>query len=248
MSNTRKLFESIQNNLNEEYNPLNIKLFMNTWGNYNVNGADVDSIGGGWMDIEQVKDFLEKHSNEEPFINDVDGDAPFEINEYSNVEQVIEWLEAYENLSENEQEAFSAIMEDQNDDFESTMDILESGDYIFFAGVNNEEDLGRAWVDMVGGFEGVSNPENYIDEDAYRESWRDAAESDARESNPDLDEDSDEFNQIVEQWLDSIVPEELQNDIDAGKDLTEYFDYEALGNDLYNDGFFFAKTGAIQTY
>ena len=223
MSNTRKLFESFKNNLNEEYNPLNIKLFMNTWGNYNVNGADVDSIGGGWMDIEQVKDFLEKHSNEEPFINDVDGDAPFEINEYSNVEQVIEWLEAYENLSENEQEAFAAIMEDQNDDFESTMDILESGDYIFFAGVNNEEDLGRAWVDMVGGLDGVSNPENYIDED------------------------SDEFNQIVEQWLDSIVPEELQNDIDAGKDLTEYFDYEALGNDLYNDGFFFAKTGAIQT-
>lgn len=233
--------------LSEDYNPLNIKLFMNTWGNYNVNGADVDSIGGGWMDIEQAKDFLEKHSDEEPFINDVDGDVPFEINEYSNVEQVIEWLEAYENLSDNEQDTFAAIMEDQNDDFESAMSILESGDYVFFAGVDNEEDLGRAWVDMVGGIEGVSNPENYVDEDAYRESWREAAESSVREDNPDIDEDSDEFENLVEEWLNSVVDEQLQLDIDEGRDLSEYFDYEALGNDLYNDGFFFANTGAIQT-
>ena len=233
--------------LSEDYNPLNIKLFMNTWGNYNENGADVDSIGGGWMDIEQVRDFLEKHSDEEPFINDVDGDAPFEINEYSNVEQVIEWLEAYENLSSDEQEAFAAIMEDQNDDFESTMNILESGDYIFFAGVDNEEDLGRAWVDMVGGIEGVSNPENYIDEDAYRESWRETAESSVREDNPDIDEDSDEFESLVQNWLDNVVDEQLQLDIDEGRDLSEYFDYEAFGRDLYNDGFYFANTGAIQT-
>lgn len=233
--------------LSEDYNPLNLKLFMNTWGNYNENGADADSIGGGWMDIEQVKDFLEKHSDEEPFINDVDGWTPFEINEYSNVEQVIEWLEAYENLSENEQEAFAAIMEDQNDDFESTMNILESGDYIFFSGVDNEEDLGRAWVDMVGGIEGVSNPENYVDEDAYRESWREAAESSVREDNPDIDEDSDEFENLVEEWLDNVVDEQLQLDIDEGRDLSDYFDYEAFGRDLYNNGFYFADAGAIQT-
>ena len=233
--------------LSEDYNPLNVKLFMNTWGNYNVNGADTDSIGGGWMDIDQAREFLEAHSEEEPFINDTNGDIPFEVNEYSNVEQVLDWLEQYENLSENDREAFTAIMEDQNDDFESAMNILESGDYVFFSGVETEEELGEAWVDMVGGIEGVSNPENYVDEEAYRESWRDAAEESVRDDNPDIDEDSDEFESLVEEWLDAVVPEQLQLDIDEGRDLSEYFDYKALGRDLDSDGFFFATTGAIQT-
>ena len=60
------------------------KLYMNTWKNYNINGADTDSITGGWMNIEQAKEFLEVHNEEEPFINDTDN-VPLEVDEYSKV-------------------------------------------------------------------------------------------------------------------------------------------------------------------
>lgn len=245
LENVRK--DSIEKGLlTEEYNPLNIELFMNTWGNYNENGADVEQINGGWMKLEQAKEFLEAHKDEEPFINDTEGDIPFTIDEYSNPWVVIEQLEKIEELSEDERAAFTAIMEDQNDDFDTCMDILESGDYIFFPGVETEEELGEAWVDMIGGFEGVANKENYIDEKAYRESWREAAEESVRDDNPDIDEGSDEFYDLVEEWLDSVVEEQLEIDIADGNDLSDYFDYGALGRDLDFSGFYFASTGAIQ--
>lgn len=232
--------------LTEDYTPSDIQLFMNTWSNYNNYGADVESINGGWMDLEQAKEFLEVHKEEEPFINDVDGDTPFKIDEYSNPWDVIEKLERFEELSPEDRDAFTAIMEDQNDDFDVCMDILESGDYIFFPGVETDEELGEAWVDMVGGLEGVSNPEYYIDEDAYKESWRETAEEDVRDENPDIDENSSEFEDLVEEWLNAVALEELQNELASGNDLSDYFDYEALGRDLDFDGFYFATTGAIQ--
>ena len=253
-TNTDEVLEHIIDNenkfikestLNEDYTPSDIQLFMNTWSNYNNYGADVESINGGWMDLEQAKEFLEVHKEEEPFINDVDGDTPFKIDEYSNPWDVIEKLERFEELSPEDRDAFTAIMEDQNDNFDVCMDILESGDYIFFPGVETDEELGEAWVDMVG-FEGVSNKENYIDEKAYRESWREAAEESVRDNNPDIDENREEFEDLVEEWLDSVVEEQLNIDIMDGNDLSDYFDYGELGRDLDFDGFYFASTGAIQ--
>ena len=224
-----------------------IQLYMNTWGNYNENGADVEQINGGWMNIEQAKQFLEAHKDEEPFINDTDNvPGDFGIDEYTNPWQAIEMLETFENA--DNKAALTAIIEDQgSSNIQSALEVYESGDYIFFEGVDDDYDLGKAYVDMVGGIEGVNNAENHIDEKAYRESWREAAESSVREENPDLDEDSEEFESKVEEWLDNVVPEQLEIDIRDGVDLSDYFDYESLGRDLDYEGYFFASTGAIET-
>lgn len=256
ISKTNNLFESFNNykNITKPQKLLkedaandadNIKLYMNTWANYNVNGADIQD--GGWMSIEQAKQFLEKHKDEEPFINDTDNvPGDFGIDEYTNPWQAIENLEYLENC--DDKDAFIAILEDQgSSNLQYAKEVYESGDYTFFPGVSNDEELGEAYVDLVGGLEGVNNIENYIDEDKYRESWREAAEQSVREEYPDLDEDSEEFEAKVEEDLDNEAQEQLEIDLRDGADLSDYFDYEALGRDLDFEGYFFASTGAIQT-
>jgi len=222
-----------------------IQLYMNTWGNYNEYGADVENINGSWMDIDQAKEFLEAHKDEEPFINDTENvPGDLDIDEYTNPWEAIEELEYIENS--DDKDALIAIIESIGN-FDEAKEVYESGDYTFFPGAEDDEDLGRAYVDMVGGLEGVANVGNYIDEEAYKESWREAAEQDVRENNPDLDEDSDEFEDEVENWLNGVAMEELENEKAAGNDLSDYFDYEAFGRDLDFEGYFFASTGAIQT-
>lgn len=240
-----KNIEKPSKKLNEDENMADdIELYMNTWGNYNINGADTESISGGWMSIDDAKEFLEKHKDEEPFINDTEN-CPIEVDEYDNPWQIIEQLEYIQNC--DNPDALIAIIESTSNNFEENKEIYESGEYTFFAGVDNDEDLGRAYVDLVGGLENVNNKENYIDEDEYRESWREAAESSVREENPDLDDSGEEFENKVEEWLDGVVAEQLEIDIADGADLSNYFDYEALGRDLDYEGYFFASTGAIQT-
>lgn len=223
----------------EETKP--IELYMNTWANYNENGANIED--GGWMSIEQAKEFLERHKDEEPFINDTNN-CPIEVDEYTNPWQAIEELEYIENC--DNPDALIAIIESTSNNFEENKRIYESGDYIFFTGVDNDTDLGKAYVNLIGGLKGVSNIENYINEDAYRENWREAAESSVREENPDLDENSEEFEEKVEEWLNSVVDEQLAMAKENGEDLSNYFDYEAFGRDLGFEGFYFASTGAIQ--
>ena len=238
--------EDISAKLKEDsLNPGEIQLYMNTWGNYNEHGADVENINGGWMDIDQAKEFLEAHKDEEPFINDTENvPGDLDIDEYSNPWEAIEELEYIENS--DDKDALIAIIESIGK-FDEAKEVYESGDYTFFSGVEDDEELGRAYVDMVGGLEGVANVGNYIDEEAYKESWRDAAEQSVREENPDLDEDSDEFEDEVENWLNGVALEQLEMDKADGADLSDYFDYEALGRDLDFEGYFFASTGAVQT-
>ena len=93
------------------------------------------------------------------------------------------------------------------------------------------------------GMQGISDKSKYIDEEKYRDSWREFAEESIREENPDLDED--EFEAEVEKWLDAVVPEQLEIAKLDGENLDEYFDYEALGRDLNFEDYYFVDDGCI---
>ena len=238
-SNTNNLFESFNNyqNINkplkEDVNADDIELYMNTWGNYNEYGADADKINGGWMSVEKAKEFLDAHKEEEPFINDTENvPEALDIDEYSNPWTAIEQIEFVQGVDDTD--AFLAILEDQGD-FESAKDIYESGDFTFFPGVDNDFDLGKAWFDMVGGVNGIQNPQNYVN----REYVKDAIVADL---GSDEDYSDDEIDDMVEEEI------ELAADSKNEAFFDNYFDYEALGRDLDYDGFFFAETGALQTY
>ena len=216
-----------------EKNPYeNIKVYMNTWGNYNEYGADAESIKGGWMTPDEALEWLDKQEiqEEEPFINDVDGKLPFEVDEYSNPKQVLEQIKDLQSLSEDEAKALSAIMESQNDNYEMCKEILDSGDYIFFPDVSDDDELGHAYVDMVGVM-GVSNPEKYINQNEIEEEIRNSLE--------------DSETEYSDEMISELAEEEIENNKNNEEYLDNHFDYEALGRDLDMDGYYFADTGAI---
>lgn len=225
--------EKITESNEEEENPYkNIKVYMNTWGNYNEYGADVESIKGGWMTPDEALEWLDKQEiqEEEPFINDVDGKLPFEVDEYSNPKQVLEQIKDLQSLSEDEAKALSAIMESQNDNYEMCKEILDSGDYIFFPDVSDDDELGHAYVDMVGVM-GVSNPEKYINQNEIEEEIRNSLE--------------DSETEYSDEMISELAEEEIENNKNNEEYLDNHFDYEALGRDLDMDGYYFADTGAI---
>ena len=218
----------------EEENPYeNIKVYMNTWGNYNEYGADAESIKGGWMTPDEALEWLDKQEiqEEEPFINDVDGKLPFEVDEYSNPKQALEQIKDLQSLSEDEAKALSAIMESQNDNYEMCKEILDSGDYIFFPNVSDDDELGHAYVDMVGGVIGVANPEKYINQNEIEEEIRNSLE--------DLE------TEYSDEMISELAEEEIENNKNNEEYLDNHFDYEALGRALDMDGYYFADTGAI---
>lgn len=209
--------------------PKSIELYMNTWANYNENGANIKD--GGWMNIEQAKEFLERHKEEEPFINDTNN-CPIEVDEYDNPWEVIEQLEYIENC--DNPEALIAIIESTSNNFEENKRIYESGDYTFFAGVDDDYDLGKAYYDMVGGVSGISEPENYVNREYVKQNLINNMASDEDYSDKELDAMVDEDIEVAK--------------VDNDESFFEnYFDFETLGRELNYGGFYYADTGAIQT-
>ena len=222
----KSLYEDVDNNYSDD-----VKVYMNTWKNYNEYGADLEAYGikDGWMTPEEGLEFCEKYANDEPFINDVDN-CPIEVSEYDNAPEKLQELITYNEYSDKTalKNAMETGMYSTVQDY---IDVLDSGDYIWFEGVSNDEELGQAWLDMVG-FEGISNPENYID----RQAVIDMIESSYSE------EDLEEYGG-AEAEADAMIDSYTES---GNKDFFEqYFDTEALGEELSND-FTYTSDGAIQ--
>ena len=240
------IFNEIQNNLKESFVKPNkvltedvnttsddVMVYMNTWKNYNEYGADLEMYGikDGWMTPEQGLEFCKKYAEDEPFINDVDN-CPIEVSEYDNAPAKLKELIRY-NEFEDKTLLKNAMETGQYSTVDEYIDVLESGDYIWFPGVSDDEGLGEAYVDMVG-FEGVTSPENYID----RQKVIDMIESTYSE------EELEEYGGAEEEadvMIDSYT--------EAGnKDFfEEYFSYEALGRELSFD-YTYTSDGAIDLF
>lgn len=120
-----------------------ISVFLNTWANYNENGAE----GGFWVnlpcDLEEVLEKLAKSTGEEVdemevFINDFETDINgLEIKEHTDLESLNETAEELESLDEYDLEKLEAILEA---DGGSLADALENmDDYIFYANQSLED-------------------------------------------------------------------------------------------------------------
>lgn len=242
--------EKLQQALVEAINDSEIKLYMNTWKNYNEqNNGDPSNKKEGWMSVDEAVEFNEKYQDDEPFINDTEN-APWEIDENSDTNQTLEYLQKYEELDEDDQACLKAIIESEGEsNIEQCFETFEGSDYIFLPGVDNEEALARAYIDTILGEIDFNSPSasSCIDEDAYKESWREIAEESIREEYPELDENSDEFESKVDDLTEHLSDENLEAAKESNdQDLADYFDYEQYGRDLTFEGFYLASTGAIQ--
>ena len=145
-----------------------IRLFMNTWANYNENGADDGITPTGWMSLDEAEEYAEKYAEYEPFINDMEN-VPKElgINEYSNIPETVDMLRKYEDFDDWQREIFAAFIDDGYE-VDEAFDIVDDGDYVYIQ-ADNDADLAENYIDDMGGIEelGRDTLEQYFDYDAF---------------------------------------------------------------------------------
>lgn len=150
----------------------------------------------------------------------------------SNTKMLLESIQ--NNLNEEdleEQKMIKRIEEATGYDLEECKRIYEDGEYVFFPGVEDDFNLGKAYVDMVG-FEGVTNLSNFIDRNAIKTNII---------NNMNSEED------YSDEELDAMVEEDIALAIDSKAEdyLKEYFDYDHLGHTLGYEGYTFIEDGCI---
>ena len=125
-----------------------LNIFVNTWGNYNENGAD----GGEWitlpMDAEELKEALNKIAaamgdhDPEWAIHDYEWTTeiePREISELESITALNEELQELDGLDEWDQKEIAAAMEAFSYSFQEAYDRQQRGCFIFFADQDLEE-------------------------------------------------------------------------------------------------------------
>ena len=214
----------------------NLRVYMNTWGNYNEYGADLSKYGikDGWMTIDEALAFCDKYADDEPFINDIDNDTgiKIEVSEYSNPWQVLKGLKALGQVAEEtgndetfiadlweayqEREVIDSIDEETINDFK---DFVENGDYHYWPDVSSDSDLGYAIMQEFGA-EGISDPTMYVDWDEVKEALQRDVDAEYEEDDPDWYE------------VDDYEVEEFIKNSPFEGGLDNFFDYERLGRDV----------------
>lgn len=129
-----------------------LNIYLNTWGNYNENGAD----GGEWvtlpMDADELAETMEKiadamgDNDPEWFINDYEWTCEWEgrtISEYDSAEALNEYCARLSDLDEWQQKVYCAAVEYWGGEYVDPDDI---DDYNLLTDVNDEYDLGYYWA------------------------------------------------------------------------------------------------------
>ena len=125
-----------------------LNIFVNTWGNYNTNGAD----GGEWitlpMDPDDLTEALDhiaaamEDNDPEWAIHDFEWTSdiePREISEYDNIQELNEFCQELDDLEEYEAEEIAAAIEAYGYTFAEAYERQQRGCFIFYPGQDLEE-------------------------------------------------------------------------------------------------------------
>ena len=125
-----------------------LNLFVNTWGNYNENGAD----GGQWITLPMEEDALQEvleniaalmeDNDPEWFINDYEWTIDTELGDVHEMDSIIEWNERCQeadDLEEYEAEEIAAAMEAYGYTFAEAYERQQRGCFVFYAGRDLQE-------------------------------------------------------------------------------------------------------------
>ena len=152
-----------------------LNIFVNTWGNYNENGAD----GGEWitlpMDADDLQKELEKIAaamgdNDPEFaVHDYEWTCEWEgreISEYENIEDLNEYAQKLDELSEWEQKVYAAAVEYWGAQYVDPDDL---DDYILYTDITDNYDLGYYWAVDSGCYntDELGTLGRYIDYEAF---------------------------------------------------------------------------------
>lgn len=153
-----------------------MRIYLTNLGKYNEG-----FLVGEWLELPATEKEIEESfkrigidgvNYEEYFITDYE-DFLFNVGEYENLEHLNEISEKIENLNDDEKIIFEYLINYQSYDFEEAFEIIENQDYLYYANINNEGDLGEV---IAEDWEIPENLINYIDyeaigRDATFENW-----------------------------------------------------------------------------
>ena len=125
-----------------------LNLFVNTWGNYNENGAD----GGQWITLPMEEDELQEvleniaalmeDNDPEWFINDYEWTIDTELGDVHEMDSILEWNERCQeadDLEDYEAEEIAAAMEAYGYTFAEAYERQQRGCFVFYAGRDLQE-------------------------------------------------------------------------------------------------------------
>lgn len=152
-----------------------LKIFVNTWGNYNVNGAD----GGRWIDLPMKPEELEEtlaniaaamgDHDPEWTVHDYEWTGEIDagpVDEYDSIEKLNEWANKIAELDKWDLETYAAAVEYWGVDY---VDIDELDEYNLYTDITDCYDLGYYWAVESGCYdlEKMGNLANYFDYEAF---------------------------------------------------------------------------------
>ena len=152
-----------------------LNIFVNTWGNYNENGAD----GGEWvtlpMDADELQEKLESIAENmgdmdpEFAIHDYEWTCEwegFEISEYDNIEELNEFCQRLSELNEYESKVYAAAVEYFGKEY---VEIDEIDEYNLYTDITDNYDLGYYWAVESGCYntDELGTLGRYIDYEAF---------------------------------------------------------------------------------
>lgn len=152
-----------------------LDIFVNTWGNYNENGAD----GGEWitlpMDAEELEETLERIAENmgdhdpEWAIHDYEWTCEWEgeeISEYDDIYELNEYCQKLSELSDYEALVYSAAVEIWG---KNSVDLDNLDEYNLYTDIKDKYDLGYYWAVESGCYdlENMGHLSNYFDYEAF---------------------------------------------------------------------------------
>lgn len=151
-----------------------LKIYVNTWGNYNENGA----AGGRWINLPLDEDELDEtleaiaeamgDNDPEWFVNDYEwvGFDFGAVSEHTNLHELNEKCQALADLDSWRQEVYQAACEYWGVQY---VDIDDIDDYILYPDITNEYDLGYYWAVESGCYDlsKMGSLANYFDYEAF---------------------------------------------------------------------------------
>lgn len=156
-----------------------LNIFVNTWGNYNANGAD----GGQWitlpMDPDELEEVLENiaaamgDNDPEWAIHDYEWETEIEmdeISEHDDIQELNERCMEIDDLQEWEAEEIAAAIEAYGYTFTEALERQQRGCFIFYAGRDLEEVAEELADELISSYAGRDIPEvltRYFDYEAF---------------------------------------------------------------------------------
>lgn len=144
-----------------------IKIFLTNLGKYNEG-----DLVGEWVElpVDDFQPILDRiginDEYEEWFITDYE--APFEIGEYDDIDELNEIAEAIENFNATELEVLKTY-EENGYDMQTAIEKVRDNDY-FYLQASNEEDLAYAYIESIGNLDDAvskEDQERYFDYESF---------------------------------------------------------------------------------